>query len=226
MPDEHGGTPVGSTLKVADCLMSSKCDPPHRVRTDLLKPDHPPQPEQFRSYLLLLARTHLGPQQQARVDPSDIVQFTLLEAHQKQDQFQGSSQDEMAGWLRRMLSFNIADAFRALKTHKRDVQRERSLDDTFDNSCSRLNVWLEAVQTSPSGQATRNEQLVRLATAMETLPDTQREAIELHHLHGMTLVETAAAMDRTAPAVIGLLRRGLSRLRELLQDTTTWRPED
>ena len=116
-----------------------------------------------------------------------------------------------------MLSCNIADAFRALGARKRDVALERSLEPALDATCSRLEVWLEAVQTSPSGKACRNEQLIRLAWAMSELPDAQREAIELHHLHGLTLAEAAQAVERTTPSVMGLVRRGLERLRELLE---------
>ncbi len=79
-----------------------------------------PQLEHFRRYLALLARTHLGPQHRAKLDASDMVQQTLLEAHQKLDQFRGSTDAEMARWLRRMLSCNLADAFRALGRQKRD----------------------------------------------------------------------------------------------------------
>jgi RNA polymerase sigma-70 factor (ECF subfamily) len=183
----------------------------------LISSTEQPRPEDFRQYLALLARAHLGPQHRARIDPSDVVQQTLLDGHRQLDQFRGSTKAEMAAWLRRMLSCNIADAFRALGAKKRDVALERSLEPALDATCSRLEVWLEAVQTSPSGKACRNEQLIRLAWAMSELPDAQREAIELHHLHGLTLAETAQAMDRTAPSVMGLLRRGLQRLRELLE---------
>lgn len=146
-----------------------------------------PRPEDFRQYLALLARAHLGPKQRAKVDPSDMVQQTLLDGHCKLGQFRGSTKAEMAAWLRRMLSCNIADAFRALRAQKRDVALERSLEAPLDETCSRLEVWLVAVQTSPSGRACRNEQLLRLAWPMGELPDAQRKAVELHHLHGLSL---------------------------------------
>ena len=174
--------------------------------------------EEFRHYLSMLARAHLGPNQRAKVDPSDIVQQTLLDAHRKLKQFRGTTEAEMAAWLRKMLSFNVADAFRALGRQKRDAALERSLDAPLDDTCSRLEGWLEAVQTSPSGKASRNEQLVRLADAMARLPAAQREAIELHHLHGLSLSDTAEQFGRTGGSVVGLLRRGLVKLRELLAE--------
>ncbi len=177
-----------------------------------------PKLEVFRHYLALLARTHLGSNQRAKVDPSDIVQQTMLDAHRKLDQFRGSTEAEMAAWLRKILSCKVTDAFRALGRQKRDAALERSLDAPLDETCTRLEVWLEAVQTSPSGKASRNEQLVRLADAMAKLPDAQRKAIELHHLHGLSLSDTAEQLGRTGGSAVGLLRRGLVKLRELLAE--------
>ncbi|MEK6237270.1 MAG: sigma-70 family RNA polymerase sigma factor [Planctomycetales bacterium] len=177
-----------------------------------------PKPEEFRRYLLMLARARVGPARRAKVDPSDIVQHTLLDAHQKLDQFQGTTEAEMAAWLRKMLSCRIADAFRFLGRQKRDAAREQPLDPRLEETCSHLEMWLEAVQSSPSSAATRGEQLVELAEAMAALPEAQREAIELHHLHGLTLRDTAEQMGRSGGSVVGLLRRGLVKLRELLAE--------
>ena len=43
--------------------------------------------DQFRSYLYLLARAHLGPRMKLNIDASDLVQQTLIDAHRKQNQF-------------------------------------------------------------------------------------------------------------------------------------------
>jgi RNA polymerase sigma-70 factor (ECF subfamily) len=216
-----GGKKVDNTKNLRDNNGHHREHRRNRMETsDMSRPNNSqgPAPEQFRHYLALLARTHLGPKQRAKVDPSDIVQQTLLEAHRKQDQFRGSTESEMAAWLRRILSTNVADAFRALGRQKRDVAREVSLENPLDQTHSRLEAWLGAVQTSPSAKASRNEQLVLLATALGQLPDPQREAVEIHHLHGLSLAETAEQLDRTTAAVAGLLRRGLSKLREMLQE--------
>jgi RNA polymerase sigma-70 factor, ECF subfamily len=176
--------------------------------------------EQFRHYLGLLVRTQLGPRLRAKFDMSDVVQQTLLDAHRQWEQFRGSDDAELAAWLRKMLACNLADAFRAWGRAKRDVSRERSLEALLDQSCSQLAGWLEAVQTSPSAKAVKNEELLQLAWALDQLPEAQREAIELHHLQALSLAEIAAFLQRSEAAVAGLLRRGLSRLRELLQEST------
>ena len=47
-----------------------------------------------------------------QLDPSDIVQQTLLKAHEKFDQFRGSTEHELRGWLRAILARNLVDAAR------------------------------------------------------------------------------------------------------------------
>lgn len=175
--------------------------------------------EQYRSFLYLLARSHIGAQRQARLDPSGIVQQTLLDAHQKQFQFRGATEAELMAWLKQILANNLADAVRGLARAKRDVGRERPLDQQLGDSFTRAEGWLAAVQSSPSQQAVRSEELLRLADALTSLPPTQREAIVLHHLQGLPLAEVGQQLDKTPAAVAGLLHRGLKRLRELMSGT-------
>src|SRR5262249_15297044 len=138
--------------------------------------------EKFRHYLLLLARLHLGQQLQAKLDPSDVVQQTLLEAHQKQAQFRGQGDAALAAWLRQMLAYCIADALRAFGRAKRDTAQERSLEAALENSSAHLEAWLAADQSSPSQRAVRQEQLLQLAEALAQLPEDQRRAVEMKHL--------------------------------------------
>ena len=95
------------------------------------------------------------------------------------------------------------------------------LEAEVDGSFSRAEVSLAAVQTSPSQQVSREEELVAMADALAQLPEAQREAVILHHLQGATLVEVATQLQRTEAAVAGLLHRGMKQLRELLDEPSS-----
>jgi RNA polymerase sigma-70 factor (ECF subfamily) len=174
--------------------------------------------ERFRPYLLLLARQQLGRQSQARLAPSDVVQQTLLDAHRQRGQFRGTTDAERAAWLRRMLACNLADAFRHLGRGKRDAARERSLEQELDQSSARLGSCLAADEASPSEEAVRHEEAVRVAAVLAALPEANREAVVLRYYEGLPLDEISARLGRTPAAVAGLLKRGLKQLREALRE--------
>lgn len=176
--------------------------------------------ERFRDYLRLLARLQLGTSPTGRVDPSDIVQQTLMEAFEKREQFRGNTQAEQAAWLRRILARNVADVFRAQGRLKRDVTRERSLEEQLDQSSARLGSWLALAQASPSEVAQQHEQAILLANALARLPEHQREVLVLHYWQGCSLAEIGASLDRTTSSVAGLLKRGLKQLRTQLDAST------
>jgi RNA polymerase sigma-70 factor, ECF subfamily len=173
--------------------------------------------EKFRDYLRMLARLQLEPQFQGKFDPSDVVQETLLRAHEKRDQFRGQTDAELAAWLRQILARQMADAVRRFSGGTRDVGRERSLEDSLHRSSARLEALLVAEQSPPEGQAVRQEQLLQLAGALTKLPEDQRTAVELQHLHGCSVEAISQQMGRTKAAVGGLLRRGMRKLREILE---------
>jgi RNA polymerase sigma-70 factor (ECF subfamily) len=174
--------------------------------------------EGYRDYLRLLARTQLGSRLQAKLDASDIVQQAILQAHEAQGQFRGTTEAEKLAWLRAILANVLAAAARRFEARARDVGRERSLAGELELSSSRLECLLAADQTSPSQRAVRCEELLRLAAALTLLPEDQRQVVELHHLKGLAVAEVAAQMGRTRAAVVGLLFRGLKKLRQLLRE--------
>ncbi len=173
--------------------------------------------EHYRPYLELLARMRLDPRYQAKVDCSDIVQQTLLQAHQGWSGYRGTTEGELMGWLRQILARNLAHVFRDLGRDKRDIAREQPLVAHLDQSSTRLEAWLASQESSPSQRAVRNEDFSRLSTALTRLNDAQRAAVELHYWHGWTLAEIGAHLNRSPSAVAGLLHRGLAALRADLQ---------
>jgi RNA polymerase sigma-70 factor (ECF subfamily) len=159
---------------------------------------------------------HLDPRLRGRIDASDVVQQTFLQAHQALAGFRGGTSGELAAWLRQILARNLAHAIRDHGRDRRDVGRERSLEEALEASSVRLEGWLAAEQSSPSQQADRNEQLLRLASVLACLPEAQREAIVLHYWQGWTTTQIGQHLERTPAAVAGLLKRGLQELRRQL----------
>jgi RNA polymerase sigma-70 factor (ECF subfamily) len=184
-------------------------------------PEKPPADfavERFRGYLLHLARQRWPRRLQAQEDPSDLVQQTLKEAHEHRDQFRGTSDAELAGWLQTMLVHNLRDHLDRIERAKRDFRRERPLQHASDDSASGPQAQLFAEQSSPSQQVMMQEQSKRLADSIARLPAAQREAVTLHHLERLSSTAVAQRMGRSEDAVAGLLRRGLKRLRELMSE--------
>jgi RNA polymerase sigma-70 factor (ECF subfamily) len=91
--------------------------------------------EAHRGYLTVLARTQIGRRLQGKADPADVVQETFLQAVRSFAQFRGSSDQELAGWLRQILVSRLASLVRRYcGTQGRDVRLERTLQVELDNS--------------------------------------------------------------------------------------------
>src|SRR5262245_28352327 len=84
--------------------------------------------EVCRRYLLLIAERQLDADLRAKGGASDLVQETFLEAQRDFGRFEGTSEAELRGWLRRMLLNNLGHFTRRYRTHKRAAGREVGLD--------------------------------------------------------------------------------------------------
>src|SRR5262249_24671151 len=152
---------------------------------------------------------------------ADLVQDTFLEAHAAFEQFRGTTEAELAGWLRQILTSNaISLACRYLNAKRRDVRLERELADELQQSSRILDQGLIAPRSSPSQQAARREQAVLLADALKRLPEDYREVIVLRQLEGLGFPAVARRMDRSLDSVKKLWMRSLTRLRQVLEDSS------
>jgi RNA polymerase sigma-70 factor (ECF subfamily) len=173
--------------------------------------------ESYSRYLTLLARVQTGRRIQNKVDPTDIVQETFLEANRQFPNFRGTSEAELLAWLRTILAGQIALTFRRyLGTKGRDVKLERDLADQIDQSSAAMDRGLVASTSSPSHRAARREQAVLLADALGKLPDDYREVIILRHLEQLPFAEVALRMGRSEDSVQKLWVRSLAKLKQSL----------
>lgn len=174
-------------------------------------PDSPPDLLRFEHPLLLWANSQMPGWLRGKLDPTDLVQQTLLEAV-KADGLAGQPDHAALAYLRRALVHNLIDAARKYAHTKADAA---ALD-----SSVRLADWLAADHTSPSERADRNERFERLAVALTELPDDQRRAVELRYMQGMKVTDIAAFFGRSEGAVSLLLHRAVSKLRLELTEPT------
>jgi RNA polymerase sigma-70 factor (ECF subfamily) len=176
--------------------------------------------ELYRRYLGLLARLQIGRRLQGKVEAADVVQETFLDAHRDFARFEGGTEAEFVGWLRRILAANLASVVRRyFGTQRRNLRLERELVVEMDESSRFMDTHLVAPHSSPSQQAARREQAVLLADALAHLPEHYREVIILHHIEGLSLSKVAERMGRTPDSVEKLWARAVLRLRRVLGDS-------
>jgi len=175
--------------------------------------------ELYRDYLTLLARLQISRRLQSKVDASDLVQETFLQACSHFSRFRGTSEGELIAWLRRILVHSLARIVeKQVKAQKRSVRREVSIHQfrrLLQDSSQDFENALVSQVSSPSAQAQRRELATLVADQLARLSPAYREVIVLRNLEGLPFDEVARRMDRTPGAVRVLWLRALEALRRL-----------
>ena len=165
---------------------------------------------QVQSYLLFVANGSLNQQIRSKISASDIVQQSMLEAHQSIDRFNGSSETEIRAWLKRILIGNLVDSTRHYKkAARRNTDREISIE--------KLAVPLAQPDSqTASWYVSRKETKEQLLEEVNRLPERQRYVVEARHRLGQSYQEIASSMEITEVAVRKLWSRGVQRLKEVM----------
>jgi RNA polymerase sigma-70 factor (ECF subfamily) len=171
--------------------------------------------EHFRSYLKLIASHEIGSKLGAKLDASDVVQDTFLDAHRYFENFQGESVTQFTAWLRAVMAGVMANTMRRyLGTKARDIRLEKQLAADLDNSAAMLSELLVASISSPSQNIMRDEQTLQLAQAMSNLSSDYQSVLTLRHIEGLTFPQIASRLNRSVDSVEKLWLRAIVQLRK------------
>jgi RNA polymerase sigma-70 factor (ECF subfamily) len=173
---------------------------------------------QHRARLRRMVGVRIDPALAARVDPSDVVQEVLAEAHRTLDAYLCNRPLPFYPWLRRLAWERLAKIHRHhIRSQRRSLLREEGGTPGLpDRSALALAERLLAGGSSPSGHLLRQEMRERVRSAMRELSERDREVLALRFLEGLSTAETAGVLGIGEGAVKSRLMRAMTRFRDLL----------
>jgi RNA polymerase sigma-70 factor, ECF subfamily len=170
-----------------------------------------------RSYLGFAARSQVETWLRRKVDASDLVQETMLEACRDFERFEGRTEQEWLAWLRKILAHNAADFVRRYRgTAKRAAGREIPFRDPVDSASPGI-PEPAAEQPTPSQEFLQLDAELRVTAALSELPPDYQEVILLRNFQRLAFQEVAERMDRSRPAVQMLWMRAIRKLQEAME---------
>lgn len=169
--------------------------------------------ERLYGYLLVVARRGIGSDLAAKVGASDVVQQSLMEAHEDFSRFEGATEEEFRAWIGMLLRRNLQDVGRRYRgAARRNVAREIGLD-------SERILPIASPDPNASRIARRKETDEELARAVEGLPDRQRRIVELRHRDNISYEQIATRLDITPESARKQYSRAVRKLKQQLIPT-------
>jgi RNA polymerase sigma-70 factor (ECF subfamily) len=166
-----------------------------------------------------MVAVRLDPRLQGRVDPSDVLQETYLEAALHLPDYLRNPALPFFLWLRLLTAHRLGRLHRQhLGTQRRDVAREMALYQSGlpEASSAALAAQLLGRECRPSEEAVRAELRLRLQEALNQMDALDREVLSLRHFEQLTRAETAQALGISEAAAAKRYLRALARLKDLL----------
>jgi RNA polymerase sigma-70 factor (ECF subfamily) len=172
-----------------------------------------------RQRLRRMVAFRLDQRLQGRVDPSDVLQDTYLEAWKDLDAYLQLPEIPFFLWLRGIAGNKLRELHRHhLGTQMRDPRREVSIHDAAlpETTTTALAARLLADLTRASEEAIRLELRLQLQDALNAMDPLDREVLALRHFEQLSPAETAQVLGIKEKAAGMRYVRALRRLKEIL----------
>lgn len=166
--------------------------------------------------LVAFIRARSGKAIAARESAADIAQSVFREVLQDADRIELKGEGAFRNWLYMQATRKVLDRAKFHGRDRRDVAREVAIPEAGPGADALLDCY--ATIASPSRHAAAREELARFETAVQGLPDNQRDAVTMSRLMGLSYDQVAEQMGLTESAVRGLVARGLAALSGMLDD--------
>lgn len=146
-------------------------------------------------------------------DAEDILQDVL---HQLVETYRLKPVEQVTSWLFKVARNKITDRFRKKKTESLERQMVHGKDDEGEN----LNLadLLPTENDSPEMLMFRTAFMEELETALDELPDEQREVFIMHEVEGLSFNEISAITGAGVNTLLSRKRYAVLYLRERLRD--------
>ena len=174
---------------------------------------------QHRDRLEQMVLLRLDRRLQRRIDPSDVLQETYLEAARRIGEFARAPSVSVYVWLRFLTGQKLVDlARRHLGSKMRDAGREISLHRGGMPQASSVSLAAQLLgrYTSPSRAAIRAETQLRVQEALSSMDPIDREVLALRHFELLSNGEVAEVLGLSKAAASNRYVRALKRLKEIL----------
>jgi RNA polymerase sigma-70 factor (ECF subfamily) len=153
-----------------------------------------------------------------RLDPSDVVQEALIEAHRLLPEYLKNRPVAFYPWLKQIATNRLIDLHRRhVLAKQRSVRRESNSPKEIDPSTNQL---VDQLFHSESGatRLIRDELRVRVQKAVAKLPDELRHVLILRFVERKSAAEIALLTNVAEGTIRSRQFRALAQLRKLLEE--------
>lgn len=174
---------------------------------------------QYEEKLQRMVRFRLDRRLYGRVDTADVMQDVWMEASRRIEDYTSNPAVPFFIWVRQIAWQIIIDLHRRhLGAQKRNVSQEVSLAKFGVGTSISIAAQLVGDLTSPSQAAIREEKLVTLRDALESMDKIDREVLALRHFEELSNNEVAEVLGLQKTAASNRYVRALKRLKSILED--------